>query len=138
VSERPLPDTSHELYGPHWAAAADERLAMQQCEACGYVRWPPEPICPECLAAGGRWTDLPRQGTVWSIAVYEHAYHPAFRDELPYTCVLVELDAGPMIVSRLVGGDAGIGMRVEAVFPAVEGVRLVCFAPQADRVAAPG
>ena len=41
VSDRPLPDLAHPLYGPHWAAAADERLAMQQCEACGYVRWPP-------------------------------------------------------------------------------------------------
>ena len=73
--------------------------------------------------------------------MYEHAYHPAFRDELPYACALVELDGGPMIVSRLVDVDpdeAAIGMRVEAVFPeAAGGVRLVCFAPLTDRVAPP-
>jgi uncharacterized OB-fold protein len=141
VSERPLPDAGHELYGPHWAAAADGRLAMQQCEACGYVRWPPEPLCPECLTEGGRWTDLPLQGTVWSVAVYEHAYHPAFREELPYTCALVELDGGPSLVTRLVDvdpTDVEIGMPVSAVFPEVAGgIRLVCFAPVTAPVAIP-
>ena len=141
MTERPLPDVAHPLYAPFWAAAADERLALQQCEQCGYVRWPPEPLCPECLAEGGRWTDMPRTGTVWSVATYEHAYHPAFRDELPYACALVQLEGGPMIVSRLADvepADAEVGMRVEAVFPEVApGVHLVCFAPLTARVAIP-
>ena len=71
----------------------------------------------------GRALDRPAAaGAVWSVAVYEHAYHPAFRDELPYACALVELDGGPTIVSRLVDVDpaeAEVGMRVEAVFPEV-------------------
>ena len=141
MTERPLPDVEHPLYAPFWAAAADERLALQQCEQCGYVRWPPEPLCPECLAEGGRWTDMPRTGTVWSVAVYEHAYHPAFREELPYTCALVELDAGPMLIGRLLDVPPGVdevGLRVTAVFPTVaEGIRLVCFAPPVARIAAP-
>ena len=102
VSDGRLPDVAHELYGPHWAAAADERLAMQQCEACGYVALAAGADLHGVPDRGGRWTDLPQQGTVWSVAVYEHAYHPAFRDELPYACALVKLDGGPMIVSRLV------------------------------------
>ena len=138
---RPLPDLEHPLYGPHWAAAADERLAMQQCASCGHVRWPPEPTCPECLAEGGRWTNVPGTGSVWSVAVYEHAFHPAFRDELPYACALVELDAGPGLIARLVDVEpdaVGIGMRVAAVFPEVAaGVRLVCFAPARQIVAIP-
>jgi uncharacterized OB-fold protein len=129
VSERPLPDPSHPLYGPYWAAAAEERLAMQRCDACGYVRWPPEEVCPECLTEGGAWSDLSGSGAVWSVAVYEHAFDPTFADELPYACALVELDEGPRLIGRAPLGTA-IGARVEAVFPEVApGVRLVCFAP---------
>ena len=132
---RPLPDPAHTLYGPHWAAAAGERLAMQRCDSCGYVRWPPEPVCPECLTEGGTWSDLPGAGAVWSFAVYEHAFHVAFREEVPYACVLVELDAGPRMIGRAEGvapEQLAIGMRVEAVFPEVApGLRLVSFAPAA-------
>ena len=141
MTERPLPDVAHPLYAPFWAAAADERLALQQCEQCGYVRWPPEPLCPECLAEGGRWTDMPRTGTVWSVAVYEHAYHPAFREELPYTCALVELDAGGHVEQapdQQRPGVDEVGLRVTAVFPEVaDGIRLVSFVPEPTRVAAP-
>jgi hypothetical protein len=141
LSERPLPDPEHPLYAPHWRAAADGRLAMQKCDACGYVRWPPEPLCPQCLTAGGRWTDLPTTGAVWSVAIYEHAYHPAFRDEVPYACALVELDAGPRLIGRVVGAppdEIEIGERVSAVFPEVApGIRLVYFEPERSRVALP-
>lgn len=136
MTARPLPDLEHPLYGPHWAAAAAERLELQQCEACGALRWPPEPICPECLYAGGRWTRLSGAGRIWSFAIYEHAFHEAFRDELPYACVLVELAEGPALIARAVGIDPdelAIGMQVEAVFPEVApGIRLVGFAPAAD------
>jgi uncharacterized OB-fold protein len=133
----PLPDLEHPLYGPHWAAARQSRLALQRCERCSYLRWPPEPVCPECLLEGGRWDDVPGAGSVWSFAVYEHAFEESLRAELPYVCALVELDAGPRLIGRLVDltpPEAEIGMRVEAVFPEIApGVRVVCFAPAAGR-----
>jgi uncharacterized OB-fold protein len=81
------------------------------------------------------WEPLSGKGAVWSVAVYEHAYHPAFRDELPYVCALVELDEGPRLVSRLVDADPDSvtpGLRVEAVFRRFTGgPTLVWFAPAA-------
>lgn len=131
--DRPLPDPAHPVYGPFWAAAGAGRLELQRCASCGYVRWPPAPLCPECLADGGAWEALSGRGTVWSVAVYEHAYQAAFRAEVPYACSLVELDEGPRLVTRLVGIDpaeAGPGLRVQAVFERFEeGVTLVWFAP---------
>ncbi len=130
---RPVPDLDHPLYGPFWSAAAEHRLALQRCRACGRLRWPPEPGCPECLAPGGDWETVDGTGTVWSVAVYEHAFHPALEDELPYVCALVELDAGPRLVSRLVDVEPdgrGIGLRVRPAFREVApGVTLVWFAP---------
>jgi uncharacterized OB-fold protein len=133
MSGRPLPDLDHPLYGPFWRAAAAGRLSMQRCDACGYVRWPPESLCPECLAPGGSWSDIAGEGTLWSVAVYEHAFHPALREELPYACGLVELDAGPRLITRIVGAppsDLRVGMRVAAEFVEVaDGIRLACFRP---------
>jgi uncharacterized OB-fold protein len=132
---RPLPDLDHPLYGPFWAAAAARRLSMQRCDACGYVRWPPEPLCPECLTAGGTWSELDGGGSVWSFAVYEHAFDDSLRAELPYVCALVELDAGPRMIARLVGAEPAafeIGMRVAPAFEEIAaGVVLPCFAPLA-------
>jgi uncharacterized OB-fold protein len=58
MSFRPLPDPAHPLYGPFWTAAAEKRLVIQRCPACGALRWPPAPRCPECLAAGGDWNEI--------------------------------------------------------------------------------
>jgi uncharacterized OB-fold protein len=129
-----LPDPEHPLYRPFWAAAADRRLAMQRCEACSYVRWPPEPVCPECLTPGGRWLELSGRGSLWSVAVYEHPFHPSLRASVPYACALVELDEGPRMIARVVDvdpADVPVGMRVVAVFRALEGGLVVpCFAPE--------
>lgn len=138
TAPRPLPDPEHPLYGPFWAAAADGRLAMQRCAACGHVRWPPAPRCPECLSPGGAWTDVAGGGSVWGFAVYEHAYHPGLADELPYVCALVELDAGPRMVARIVGcepGEVAVGMRVAPRFvPLGADLRLPCFGPVESRM----
>lgn len=130
----PLPDLDHPVYGPFWAAAAAGRLSMQRCGGCGYVRWPPEPVCPECLSEGADWDDLSGRGSVWSFAVYEHAFDKSLRGEVPYVCALVELDAGPRLISRLVRVEpesVTIGMAVTAAFEKIgPGVKVVCFEPE--------
>jgi uncharacterized OB-fold protein len=130
---KPLPDVHDPLYEPYWHGTKDEQLVLQVCDACGYVRWPPSPLCPECLADGGTWRPLPLEGTVYSVAVYEHCYHEAFRDDLPYNIAMVELDAGPRVMTNIVGidnEDITIGMRVVAAFtPVTDEVTLLKFRP---------
>jgi uncharacterized OB-fold protein len=78
---------------------------------------------------------VPGTGTIWSYAIYEHAYHEAFKAELPYNVALVELDAGPRLITNIVGipnEEIEIGMRVQAEFQdAAGGVTLVRFRPVA-------
>jgi uncharacterized protein len=127
---RPLPDVTDPVAGPYWAAASAGRLTAQRCPACRQLRWPPAPICPECLLPGGEWVQLSGLGTVWSLAVYHRAFHPGFAAELPYTVALVELDEGPRMISNLVGdpGAFAVGRRVRAVFDQVsDQVTLVRF-----------
>lgn len=115
---RPLPDLDDPLTGPHWRAAAAERLEMQRCEACDELRWPPAPICPECLAPGGTWSELTGDGVVWSVASYHRAFHPGLSGEVPYRVALVELAEGPRMVTN-VRDDVRAGDTVRAVFDEV-------------------
>ena len=130
---RPAPDAESPLVGRFWRAVRAGRLEFQRCAACGYLRWPPAPLCPECLAAGGEWTEVDGRGTVWSFGIYEHVYHEAFREEVPYNVALVELDAGPRLITNIVGlpnEELQIGMRVRPVFEVVGAdVTLVRFRP---------
>ena len=88
---------------PFWAAAKEHRLALQKCGTCGSFRFPPAPLCPECTAMGGDWTDLKGRGKVFSFVVFHRAYHPSFEGDLPYAVALVELEEGPRLISNIVG-----------------------------------
>jgi uncharacterized OB-fold protein len=62
--------------------------------------------------------------------VHVSFYGDAWKSQLPYTVVLVDLDEGPRMLSRLVGTDAGgvaSGDRVEVTFTDIEGQKLPFF-----------
>jgi hypothetical protein len=118
MPEANLPDVNDPATAPFWAGAKDGKLVMQTCDKCGYVRWPPGPLCTECLSEDFTWKEIAPTGTLWSYAVYHRAMNPRFKDDIPYTVVLVELDDGPRMYGRLVPNTADIepGTRMRAVF----------------------
>ena len=89
--------------GPFWAAAKGHKLSLQKCGTCGSFRFPPSPLCPECTAMGGEWTELSGRGKVSSFVVFHRAYHKSFEGDLPYAVALIELDEGPRLISSGVG-----------------------------------
>jgi hypothetical protein len=108
-----------------WREARHERLALQRCARCSYVRWPPAAICPECWSPDCAWAELSREGTVWSFAVYERAFSPEFEAAVPYIVALVRLAAGPAMISTIAGvapEEMTVGMRVVATFEPVDEV----------------
>jgi hypothetical protein len=76
-------------------------LAVQQCDGCGYLRWPPTRACTECLSDEWHWQPVDGHGRIWSVAVYERGY--GSHRETPYNVALVELDCGVTMLSRIVG-----------------------------------
>jgi len=117
-ADRPLPSIDDPVAGPFWQATNQSRLSVQRCAHCGYLRWPPAAICPECMTVGGEWTNVSGTGKLWSFAVYHRALHPGFSDLVPYAVGMVHLDAGPRMVGMMTGpvGDLRIDQRVEVVF----------------------
>ncbi|GIW46065.1 MAG: hypothetical protein KatS3mg077_3347 [Candidatus Binatia bacterium] len=120
---KPLPPQTPE-WAPFFEAAARGVLGVPRCQNCGAFRFPPRPVCPECLATNFAWESVSGRGEVWSYVVMHQVYHPAFAAEVPYAVVLVRLVEGPKIVSRLLDvapGEIRIGMPVIATFVLVGG-----------------
>ena len=124
----PAPTKDSEAF---WAACDAGRLALPRCTACGHVFYYVRQMCPRC---GGR--DLAEQdsagrGTVFSFThVAVSFYGASWEDQLPYTVILVDLDEGPRMLSRLIGEGGErlrVGDRVKLNFVTVEGHKLPYF-----------
>jgi uncharacterized OB-fold protein len=116
--DKPVPDVDDPAMAPFWAAARERRLTAQQCTACHSYRFPALEICPTCLEQGARWADVSQEGVIWSFARYHRAFHPGFRDELPYVVAIVENAQGIHYVGKIVGpaDRLAVGAKVRTVF----------------------
>ncbi len=129
---KPLPHPTADSV-PFWKAAAEHRLILQHCNACGATRFPPSPVCPECGSDEATWQDVSGRGRIFSFVTYHRLYHKGWEGELPYTVAIIALEEGPRILSGLVGiapDKVVCDMPVRVVFEDVaEGVSLPKFTP---------
>jgi uncharacterized OB-fold protein len=113
---QPLADTTTL---PWWQAAAEHRLVVQRCTACGHTRLPPAPVCPECRSGDAEWKQVPGRGEVYTYTIVHRPI--AAGQPLPTVIAVVSLEdsGGVRIISNLVGvspGDVAIGLPVELVW----------------------
>ena len=102
-----------------WEGCAEGVLRVQRCGACGHLRYPIAPWCPECLDERWDWEGLSGRGSVLSKLVFHQSYHPAWKDRIPYNVVLVQLEEGPRMISNIApvsSEDFAVGDAVEVVF----------------------
>lgn len=90
-----------ELNRPYWDALRNGCLMVQRC-TCGHAWLPARCHCPECLKPDPVWERVSGRGTLISWVVYHIAYHPAFKDRLPYNVALVQLEEGPRLLTNIV------------------------------------
>ncbi|ATW49092.1 Zn-ribbon domain-containing OB-fold protein [Streptomyces peucetius] len=88
---------------PFWEYAARGELRVQACAApaCGELRFPPRPCCPQCGSFGNEWRRMSGRGRIWSYVVPHPPLLPGYAELAPYNAVVVELSDAPRI--RLVG-----------------------------------
>ena len=114
----PSPETAE-----FWQAAAQGRLLLRRCTACGKTHWYPRAICPHCLGDTA-WEEADGSGVIYSYTVMRRAPEP-------YAVAYVTLDAGPTLLSNIVGCDFDalrIGQRVTLAWVATEdGPPVPCF-----------
>jgi uncharacterized OB-fold protein len=96
----PAPDADSK---PFWEACRNHQLLFQKCTACGEVRWPPSILCPQCLGRDTQLIESSGRGTIYTFAVYHQAFHPSFKEDLPYVVAIVKMQEGPMMITNIVG-----------------------------------
>lgn len=83
------------------AAAAEGRFALQQCEDCGTVQYPPRENCHRCLGDRLPWREVSGSGELISQTTLLHSHDLFFRDRVPWRLGMVKLDCGPVVVVHL-------------------------------------
>jgi uncharacterized OB-fold protein len=119
---KPRPTITEENQ-PFWDAARAGELRLQRCGSCYHVRNPIQPLCPVCLSDDFEWSLMSGRGSVFAQVAYHRAFHPAYRDDVPYNVVIVQLDEGPRLFSNVVGVESSaleVGARVVVSFDAVD------------------
>ncbi|MBI2216093.1 MAG: OB-fold domain-containing protein [Candidatus Rokubacteria bacterium] len=115
---KPLPRVTSDNR-PFWEATKRHELRLQRCGACGRFRYPPAPVCPDCLSEDAEWTPVSGRGTVTTFIVMHKVYFQSFAGDVPYNVVQVELEEGPRLTANLVdvpNEGMTVGMPVEVVF----------------------
>lgn len=91
-------------------ALAQGRLLLQRAIGSGATFFPPRLIEPGTGEADLEWIEASGFGTVYSVTMINQK--PPGE---PYNVVLIDLDEGPRVMSRVEGaGEVSIGLRVVA------------------------
>lgn len=132
IAERPLPEMSP-LTEPFWTAARSHQLVIQQCEACGTYRFPPEVGCHACGSTAAAWQPVSGRAVLYSWTVTYPPLLPYFQERVPWPVVIVQLDEGPRLVSNLPDvpvEEYRIGMPLQVDFDDIDDeLSLVVFRP---------
>jgi uncharacterized OB-fold protein len=121
----------NELNRPFHDGLRHGRLMFQCCPNCANKWLPAREACPRCLHTSSGWTASAGLGSVRSWVVFHRAYHPYFRDKVPYNVALVRLDEGPQLMTNLLTPgrepEIRIGARVGLRVVEQEGMQLAKF-----------
>jgi hypothetical protein len=105
ILQRPLPRRGV-FEQPFWDFVGKRQLRLQKCDSCGHFRYPPGPVCPECLGERYSWTELSGRGRVLAWTTFHRQYFSEL--PVPYTVVSVATKEGPLMIGNFVNAPASI------------------------------
>ena len=112
----PAPQASPETQ-PYWDGAAQGKLMVKRCAACGEHHHYPRALCPFCFSDRTEWREASGNGVIYSYSVMRRAPEP-------YAIAYVTLAEGPTMMTNIVDCDfdrLAIGQKVKAVFKPTDG-----------------
>lgn len=132
---RPIPKLRGEEQ-VYFSEAKAGRLVYQFCMDCGTNIFYPRSVCTSCMSESLEYRPSSGKGVIYSFTTLHLPGHPAFKDEVPYTVVLVTLEEGVRVLADL--ADCGpdevhVDMPVEVFFEDVnEEFTVPRFRPRAN------
>jgi uncharacterized OB-fold protein len=90
-----------------WSAAAEGKLVIERCDACGVDAFPPRGICRNCRSRSMSPIEVTGRGRIYSFTINYQRWLPDL--EVPFAVVLVEFPDHPgvRVVGRLRGCEPG-------------------------------
>ena len=119
VKQGVVPD---ELTKPHFDAANEGRLEIQNCSACNRLQNPPMPTCSQCKSADNlEWKVMSGKGKIYNYGVVYDCPVRLLQEDQPFNLVVITLDDDPGIqmYSHLPGtpvDDVPVGAAVGVIF----------------------
>ncbi|SPA34267.1 conserved hypothetical protein [Cupriavidus taiwanensis] len=117
-AQRPLPRPT-EITAGYWQAAAQGRLVVQGCRACGHRQFYPRTLCVACGSDQVEWAEVSAFGSIYTFTVNHRAPNAFMKARLPYVVAIVELDEGVRMMANIINAPpeaVAIGKRVRVVF----------------------
>ena len=99
-------------------AAAQGKLLVKYCAACGEYHHYPRAICPHCFSDRTEWREAKGTGTIHTWSVLRRGV------PVPYGLAYVTLEEGVSMITNIVDCDLDvirIGHKVRVVFKPTEG-----------------
>ena len=118
MAEKSLPKIN-KIDQPFWQGAAEGKLLIQKCRACGKLQFFPRVVCTDCFSRELDWVQTRGEGKVHSFSWVFVPRNPAFKEEAPICYATIILEEGVIVESRVVGEKAKavkIGDKVKVVF----------------------
>lgn len=104
AARKPLPTPDADT-AAFWRGLRDGALLLQHCADCGHVQYYQQAICRACGSENIQHRPASGRGKVHSFSVVHRAPGPAFKGDVPYAVILVELEEGPRMISTFTGGS---------------------------------
>lgn len=104
VIEKPLPTADGDSQA-FWDGLKRGQMLLQHCADCGHVQYYQQRICRQCQSENMQHKAASGRGTIHSYSVVYRAPGPAFKGDVPYAVLLIDLEEGPRMISSLVGKD---------------------------------
>jgi uncharacterized OB-fold protein len=108
----PEPDAFTRTY---WDAAAEGRLLIRRCRACGRAHHYPREFCPHCWSEDVAWEPASGRATLYTWSVVHRNDLPPFADRTPYVAAVVDLAEGPRMMTEVVGTGSAAELSAGAV-----------------------
>jgi len=117
-------------WDPVTVAAADGRLILPRCSACGTIQYPLQETCRRCLGDDLEWVEVPTDGTLLSWTRLRASLEPFFREHLPWPLGWVKLACGPVLLAHLADESPASGKAVRVLNrPDTSGVGVLIAVP---------
>jgi uncharacterized protein len=103
-SDAPLP--APEVWErPFWEFCRQRMLRFQTCAACGRVRHPPMPCCPQCRSFDDNWIAATNDAELFTYTIVHNPNHPALAKTVPYNIAVVAFPSlqSVRLVTNIVG-----------------------------------